>query len=61
VAAGWPRAHRPIDYIPGLMHGDYQYANVMFRSGAPARAFGPVVLELMGGAAELAESTDYRS
>jgi aminoglycoside phosphotransferase (APT) family kinase protein len=37
VAAAWLRAHRPIDYIPGLMHGDYQFANVMFRHGAPAR------------------------
>ncbi len=36
-AAAWLRAHRPIDYIPGLMHGDYQFANVMFRHGAPAR------------------------
>jgi aminoglycoside phosphotransferase (APT) family kinase protein len=37
VAARWLRAHRPIDYIPGLMHGDYQFANVMYRDGAPAR------------------------
>ena len=37
VAAAWLRAHRPIDYIPGLMHGDYQFANVMYRDGAPAR------------------------
>jgi aminoglycoside phosphotransferase (APT) family kinase protein len=36
-AAAWLRAHRPIDYLPGLMHGDYQFANVMFRHGAPAR------------------------
>jgi aminoglycoside phosphotransferase (APT) family kinase protein len=36
-AAAWLRAHRPIDYIPGLMHGDYQFANVMFRHGGPAR------------------------
>jgi aminoglycoside phosphotransferase (APT) family kinase protein len=36
-AAAWLRAHRPIDYIPGLMHGDYQFANVMFENGAPAR------------------------
>jgi aminoglycoside phosphotransferase (APT) family kinase protein len=36
-AAAWLRAHRPLDYIPGLMHGDYQFANVMFRHGAPAR------------------------
>ena len=37
VAAGWLRAHRPLDYIPGLMHGDYQFANVMFRHGTPSR------------------------
>ena len=37
VAAGWLREHRPIDFIPGLMHGDYQFANVMFKHGAPAR------------------------
>jgi aminoglycoside phosphotransferase (APT) family kinase protein len=37
VAAAWLRAHRPIDCIPGLMHGDYQFANVMYHHGAPAR------------------------
>jgi aminoglycoside phosphotransferase (APT) family kinase protein len=37
VATEWLRAHRPLDYIPGLMHGDYQFANVMYRHGAPAR------------------------
>ncbi|HEY5698474.1 MAG TPA: phosphotransferase family protein [Acidimicrobiales bacterium] len=36
-AAAWLRAHRPIDYVPGLMHGDYQFANVMYEDGAPAR------------------------
>jgi aminoglycoside phosphotransferase (APT) family kinase protein len=36
-AADWLRKHRPIDFIPGLMHGDYQFANVMFKHGAPAR------------------------
>jgi aminoglycoside phosphotransferase (APT) family kinase protein len=36
VAAGWLRTHRPLDYVPGLMHGDYQFANVMYRDGAPA-------------------------
>jgi aminoglycoside phosphotransferase (APT) family kinase protein len=35
-AGAWLRAHRPIDYVPGLMHGDYQFANVMYRRGAPA-------------------------
>jgi aminoglycoside phosphotransferase (APT) family kinase protein len=37
LAAAWLRAHRPIDYIPGIMHGDYQFANVMYCDGAPAR------------------------
>lgn len=37
VATDWLRTHRPLDYIPGLMHGDYQFANVMYRHGAPAR------------------------
>jgi aminoglycoside phosphotransferase (APT) family kinase protein len=36
-AAAWLREHRPIDYVPGLMHGDYQFANVMYHHGAPAR------------------------
>jgi aminoglycoside phosphotransferase (APT) family kinase protein len=36
-AAAWLRQHRPLDYVPGLMHGDYQFANVMYRHGAPAR------------------------
>jgi aminoglycoside phosphotransferase (APT) family kinase protein len=35
--AAWLRAHRPIDYVPGLMHGDYQFANVMYQRGAPAK------------------------
>jgi len=36
-ATKWLRDHRPLDFIPGLMHGDYQFANVMYRHGAPAR------------------------
>ncbi len=36
-AAAWLRAHKPLDFIPGIMHGDYQFANVMFRHGGPAR------------------------
>jgi aminoglycoside phosphotransferase (APT) family kinase protein len=36
-AAAWLRRHKPIDYVPGLMHGDYQFANVMFEHGAPAK------------------------
>jgi aminoglycoside phosphotransferase (APT) family kinase protein len=37
VAAAWLRAHRPLDFVPGLMHGDYQFANVMYHHRAPAR------------------------
>jgi aminoglycoside phosphotransferase (APT) family kinase protein len=37
VAAQWLRTHRPRHYVPGIMHGDYQFANVMFAHGAPAR------------------------
>lgn len=37
VAAAWLRTHKPLDYVPGLMHGDYQFANVMYRHDAPAR------------------------
>jgi aminoglycoside phosphotransferase (APT) family kinase protein len=37
VASDWLRAHKPIDYVPGIMHGDYQFANVMYHHGAPAR------------------------
>ena len=37
VATEWLRAHRPLDFIPGLMHGDYQFANVMYQDGAPAK------------------------
>src|SRR5256714_1079222 len=37
VASEWLRGHRPIDYVPGLMHGDYQFANVMYCHGGPAQ------------------------
>jgi len=36
-AAAWLRQHKPRHYRPGIMHGDYQFANVMYRHGAPAR------------------------
>jgi aminoglycoside phosphotransferase (APT) family kinase protein len=35
-AAAWLRGHQPRHYQPGIMHGDYQFANVMYRHGAPA-------------------------
>jgi aminoglycoside phosphotransferase (APT) family kinase protein len=37
VAAAWLRTHKPLDYVPGLMHGDYQFANVMYEHGGPAK------------------------
>ena len=36
-AADWLRDNRPAQYKPGIMHGDYQFANVMFAHGGPAR------------------------
>jgi aminoglycoside phosphotransferase (APT) family kinase protein len=36
-ATAWLGEHKPLDFIPGLMHGDYQFANVMYEHGAPAR------------------------
>jgi aminoglycoside phosphotransferase (APT) family kinase protein len=36
-AADWLRRNRPPHYTPGIMHGDYQFANVMFAHGTPAR------------------------
>ncbi|WP_374198819.1 phosphotransferase family protein [Mycobacterium sp. MYCO198283] len=37
VAADWLQKHRPTHYRPGIMHGDYQFANVMYAHGTPAR------------------------
>jgi aminoglycoside phosphotransferase (APT) family kinase protein len=36
-ASAWLATHKPLDFVPGVMHGDYQFANVMFRHGTPAR------------------------
>ncbi|MBM7368816.1 phosphotransferase family protein [Gordonia hydrophobica] len=36
TAAEWLRNNRPTTWSPGIMHGDYQFANVMFAHGAPA-------------------------
>lgn len=37
VAADWLRRNRPREWSPGIMHGDYQFANAMYAHGAPAR------------------------
>lgn len=36
-AASWLRDHTPRHFTPGIIHGDYQFANVMFHHGKPAR------------------------
>jgi aminoglycoside phosphotransferase (APT) family kinase protein len=36
-AAAWLRMHTPKEFRPGIIHGDYQFANVMFAHGAPAK------------------------
>ncbi|MGX7678882.1 phosphotransferase family protein [Jatrophihabitans sp. DSM 45814] len=36
-ATQWLQTHRPIDFVPGIMHGDYQFANVMFKHGSPPK------------------------
>ncbi len=36
--AAWLEAHRPAAFSPGIMHGDYHLANVMYRNDSPALA-----------------------
>jgi aminoglycoside phosphotransferase (APT) family kinase protein len=36
-AAAWLRTHIPAAQAPGIIHGDYQFANVMFGHGRPGR------------------------
>src|SRR3546814_17174688 len=45
-ASAWLRAHKPLDYVPGLMHGDYQFANVMYEHGGPASLAASVGWEM---------------
>lgn len=46
VAADWLRLHTPRSFRPGIIHGDYQFANVMFRHGAPAKLAAVVDWEM---------------
>jgi aminoglycoside phosphotransferase (APT) family kinase protein len=46
VAADWLRTHKPRVYEPGIIHGDYQFANVMFAHGGPARLAAMVDWEM---------------
>lgn len=45
-AGQWLRAHKPTAYKPGIIHGDYQFANVMYRHGGPARMAAVVDWEM---------------
>lgn len=36
--ATWLEQHRPQAFLPGIMHGDFHLANLMFRSDGPAVA-----------------------
>ena len=45
-ASEWLRAHKPSHWEPGIIHGDYQFANVMFSHGAPARLAAMVDWEM---------------
>ena len=46
VASDWLRSHKPTHWEPGIIHGDYQFANVMFGHGAPARLAAMVDWEM---------------
>ncbi|HEX3514739.1 MAG TPA: phosphotransferase family protein [Trebonia sp.] len=45
-AAAWLRDNRPASWSPGVMHGDYQFHNVMYAHDAPARLAAIVDWEL---------------
>jgi aminoglycoside phosphotransferase (APT) family kinase protein len=36
--AGWLEAHRPVSWQPGILHGDYHLANVMYSPTGPRLA-----------------------
>jgi aminoglycoside phosphotransferase (APT) family kinase protein len=38
TVARWLKAHRPPHFLPGLLHGDYHLANVMYRFDGPELA-----------------------
>ena len=46
VTADWLSSHKPSHWEPGIIHGDYQFANVMFSHGAPARLAAMVDWEM---------------
>ncbi|RLV48316.1 phosphotransferase family protein [Nocardioides mangrovicus] len=45
-AAAWLSTHRPRAWTPGLLHGDYSFANVMFDRSRPGRLAAVVDWEM---------------
>ncbi len=45
-AGDWLRQRTPTNFRSGIIHGDYQFANVMFAHGAPARLAAVVDWEM---------------
>jgi aminoglycoside phosphotransferase (APT) family kinase protein len=45
-AGKWLQGHIPKHYTTGIIHGDYQFANVMFDHGAPAKIAAVVDWEM---------------
>ena len=45
-AGAWLRGHVPKHYSVGIIHGDYQFANVMFHHGPPAKLAAVVDWEM---------------
>ena len=46
AAGAWLRTHTPKHYTTGIIHGDYQFANVMFHHHAPAKMAAVVDWEM---------------
>ncbi|MDO8363116.1 MAG: phosphotransferase family protein [Actinomycetota bacterium] len=42
----WLQHHRPLDFVPGIMHGDYQFANVMYKHTKPTELAAIIVWEM---------------
>jgi aminoglycoside phosphotransferase (APT) family kinase protein len=46
ATSDWLRNHKPSHWEPGIIHGDYQFANAMFNHGAPAQLAAMVDWEM---------------
>jgi aminoglycoside phosphotransferase (APT) family kinase protein len=46
ATSDWLRNHKPSHWEPGIIHGDYQFANAMFNHGGPAQLAAMVDWEM---------------